>query len=744
MLELKDLIHLPQLEPILDQFVADGPGLSLVAGLDPRPLLGTAAPDGFLPSGRAAFFRILVRQILAAEDRAQVAIVATSREQVRVSRSFRHRTHLHLVHPEETYGQVVLDAAARRPDLLVIDTLTAESAPAAAEAAANGLRVLSQLDTLYCGARVAQHLLDLGVRRAGLTSLHWVITVQRLATLCPHCRRPAQPSQDQLDELVRRYAHLAEAMEAATFYDAAGCRRCGQRGREGEVAAFDVYHTTAGGPNPMQPSSLLPLEEYVLGLAVRGYLSLEDLLHLEAGQLRCAYSLFLASERALAERTHELERKRVELEAANRVLLQRTEALVSLESIGQALATSAGLDQLAGQLCRGARDLCGADRSLLYLLHPEQGVAEIVSECGWDPSLLRQPLSADLVLGDGIDAQPSTFNRWPPGVPHRPTDVTALALRAGLRVLLVAQDQPVGLMIVQSSQKARFTPGEVALLQTFASQAAVAIQRARLVHALQDKIVQLEAAQAELLIKERLEHELELARQVQKSVLPQVFPLLPGYAFGARSQPARRVGGDFYDVFLLDAERFVVVVGDVSGKGMPAALYMAQTHSLLRAEGRREDSPQAVLANVHRLLQQLGRSLMFVTVFYGLVDVPARRLTYARAGHDRPLLLRRGQVQPLGGEGTMIGFPDMADLHLSEEQVDLKPGDRLVLYTDGLIDAVTPDGHPFGLHRLVSWLGSHADLSPEDLCAATFAELEAYQATAEQYDDMTLLTMGLA
>lgn len=204
----------------------------------------------------------------------------------------------------------------------------------------------------------------------------------------------------------------------------------------------------------------------------------------------------------------------------------------------------------------------------------------------------------------------------------------------------------------------------MALLQTFAYQAALALQRAGLIEALRENISQLRAAQAELVKKERMERELELARQVQQSVLPRIFPLMPGYTFAARNEPARQVGGDFYDVILLDAHCFGVVIADVSDKGMPAALYMALTRSLLLAEARRERSPFTVLTNVHRLLLELGEPNMFVTVFYGVVDGPARRLTYARAGHDRPLLLRGGNVQSLGGTGTFLGFPEVDDLHL--------------------------------------------------------------------------------
>ncbi|HEX9442326.1 MAG TPA: SpoIIE family protein phosphatase, partial [Roseiflexaceae bacterium] len=308
-------------------------------------------------------------------------------------------------------------------------------------------------------------------------------------------------------------------------------------------------------------------------------------------------------------------------------------------------------------------------------------------------------------------------------------DVAGFALRAGLRVPLVADDRQVGLMVVQSTQKARFAPSEVALLETFANQAALSIQRAELI----DARVQ----------QERLEHELELARQVQQSVLPRVFPAVPAYTFAARNQPAHQVGGDFYDVFMLDDEHIGVVIADVSGKGMPAALYMALTRSLLLAEARRDRSPRGVLLSVNQLLRNLGDPHMFVTVFYGVIAVGTQQLTFARAGHDYPLLLRDGDLVTLGGTGTVLGCFDSDELRLSEEQIALAAGDRLVLYTDGLTDVLSPEGRRFELEQLQRILRSHADREPDELCDATFADLAAYQRDAEQYDDMTLLVIAV-
>jgi sigma-B regulation protein RsbU (phosphoserine phosphatase) len=174
---------------------------------------------------------------------------------------------------------------------------------------------------------------------------------------------------------------------------------------------------------------------------------------------------------------------------------------------------------------------------------------------------------------------------------------------------------------------------------------------------------------------------------------------------------------------------------------MPAALYMALTRSLILAEARREASPRQVLRNVNRLLLDLGEPARFVTVFYGVVDAATGRLTYTRAGHDYPLLLRNGDMQLLGGRGAILGVMEEDELELSEERLDLSKGDRLVLYTDGMCDVLNPQGEFFELHRLQGLLRYRADLPLQELCAAVFAELHGYQGNAEQFDDMTLLVV---
>ncbi|KPV50984.1 hypothetical protein SE17_23815, partial [Kouleothrix aurantiaca] len=221
------------------------------------------------------------------------------------------------------------------------------------------------------------------------------------------------------------------------------------------------------------------------------------------------------------------------------------------------------------------------------------------------------------------------------------------------------------------------------------------------------------------------------------------FPQLPDFSFSACNKPAREVGGDLYDVFWRDDEHIGIVIADVSGKSMPAALYMALTRSLLLAEARREPSPRAVLLSVNQLLRELGDPQMFVTVFYGVIDRATRVLTFARAGHDYPMLLRNGTATLLEGRGLVLGAFDQREIPLEDVTVQLEPGDQLALYTDGLTDVFGPDGQRFEVERLEKVFLRHAGGSADTLCDSTFDDLAAFQGDAEQFDDMTLLVVGV-
>ncbi|RPJ02423.1 MAG: GAF domain-containing protein, partial [Chloroflexi bacterium] len=570
MLKLGDFFHLPQVDEYFEKLVADRSGLVVIAGFDPRV---TTAEAGFLPSGHTTIFRILMREIWASRPTSHSVVITGDSAAIRVPREFRQQVEIMPVQPPYTYASRIEEAVRRHPDCMVIDRLITDNIPAALQAAQSGIRVLSLLDTVFRGSDVVHYLLDLGAAADLLNGLAWVITVQRLPALCPHCKHPIALLPDHHKRLRARFEDFDEILvasgaDAAGFFQPGACEHCEQTGRQGDVMILDVFHADReSGTGLFEQASVFPADKYVLHMAQHGYLSLQDMIHFESDQFRRTYNLFIANERALRETNATLERKVVELETAYHVLQQRTGALFSLQEMGQALISSSDLDDLAAQACRHARELCGADRAILYYVRSDDQT-EVLAVGGWDPALMHRVLDTESLFSIGAESESRPYNRLPPGLP---LDTKYGGLRAGLYVPLIAQQQRVGAMIVHSTQKVSFAPGEVALLQTFANQAALAIQRAGLIEQLRAKIAALEAAQAELARKERFERELELARQVQQSMLPRTFPHVAGYQFAARNEPARQVGGDFYDVIPLGDEAFGIAVADVSDKGMPAA-----------------------------------------------------------------------------------------------------------------------------------------------------------------------------
>ena len=254
----------------------------------------------------------------------------------------------------------------------------------------------------------------------------------------------------------------------------------------------------------------------------------------------------------------------------------------------------------------------------------------------------------------------------------------------------------------------------------------------------------LKAAQAQIIEKERLEKELQLAAEIQMSILPRNLPSLPGVDFGGHMNPARSVGGDFYDVFQLDEYRTGVLIGDVADKGVPSALFMARTHALLTAESLRGGEPGEVLRSVNSYLTRLDQGDLFVTVIYGIFDVRTGVFTYARAGHELPMLVSAsGEVVNLSkSESLAIGlFPKIP---LDEQLITIPAGGTLLLFTDGMCDCRSPQGEEFGHERITAALAGLRGLSARLACEGLVNALLDFRQDAAQDDDVTLVTLHRA
>jgi sigma-B regulation protein RsbU (phosphoserine phosphatase) len=252
---------------------------------------------------------------------------------------------------------------------------------------------------------------------------------------------------------------------------------------------------------------------------------------------------------------------------------------------------------------------------------------------------------------------------------------------------------------------------------------------------------ELKAAQAQLIETERLERELEVARQIQSSLLPRSLPSHQGYDFSACMLPMRAVGGDFYDFISLDEDLLGIAVGDVMDHGVPAALLMALTVTLLRVEARRSPSPRKVVANVNRQLLERNDLGIFATLLYGILDVTSGRFKYVRAGHELPVLLdgdgRVTRFQP--GCGQPLGL--LADPCLDVHEVDLVPGSLILLFTDGVKETSDPSGQLFGMDRLTAQLQGQPARSAADTCQGVIQALARFRQSTPQSDDITLLAI---
>src|ERR671918_69323 len=214
--------------------------------------------------------------------------------------------------------------------------------------------------------------------------------------------------------------------------------------------------------------------------------------------------------------------------------------------------------------------------------------------------------------------------------------------------------------------------------------------------------------------RERVEHDLCVARSIQQASLPKEVPTLEGWQISPYYQPAREVGGDFYDFHLLPEGRLGLVVGDATGKGVPAALVMSTTCGMLRLAAQSSSSPGQMLRGVNEVLFPNIPSNMFVTCFYAILEPTSGRLLYANAGHDLPYLHRNGEAEELRARGMPLGL--MPAMNYEEKEMVLDVGDSALFYSDGLVEAHDPEGEMFGFARLQELIGEHGEESSlEDL-----------------------------
>ncbi len=300
-------------------------------------------------------------------------------------------------------------------------------------------------------------------------------------------------------------------------------------------------------------------------------------------------------------------------------------------------------------------------------------------------------------------------------------------VRSALFVPLLAGQDLIGFMSIQSQQPNSFTADDTRILAAMANQAAMAIANLRL--------------QRQNQARERLERELMLARDIQRSLLPKTNPVIPGFDIASDWRSAREVSGDFYDFLSLPHGKLGILIGDVSDKGVPAALFMALSRSLVRSGLLGANSPSEGLRRANRWIIKDTTSDMFLTLFYCVLDPLNQTLTYVNAGHNPPLVFFHGEERChyLDKHGIALGILDNAEFE--EHTVSLCPGDVVLLYTDGVTDAMNDDGVPFGEERLRAVAAQDCTLPALEIIHRINAAIAEHVGDAAAYDDATLMVL---
>jgi serine phosphatase RsbU (regulator of sigma subunit) len=434
--------------------------------------------------------------------------------------------------------------------------------------------------------------------------------------------------------------------------------------------------------------------------------------------LRCLYrSLTLILGQALE--TRDLARE----------TLDRYREINLLYNVGETIGGCLDPEEIPQLVLGEAKRIIDAEGGLVLLPPPvTEGEGDLEIRASFGPASSIQALSkvcryvADQVY---LTSRPAIVTSLP-GDPIRVGPILCAPLKTRERVLGV-------ILLGRLAGKQVFTAGDEKLLMALAGQAAIALETARL-H--QEEIKQ-----------QRMEEELAIARQIQLSLLPEDCPIVPGWEFAAAYQPARVVGGDLYDFLELPGEprQLGLVIADVTDKGVPAALFMAFSRTIVRTEAMssRNRNPAAALSRANRSIVRdiQSDSRLFLSAFYATLDTVSGRLAYANGGHIWPLWLRSasGEVQTLAARGIILGV--FSDIELEEREIEVSPGDLLVFYTDGVTEARGADGQMFDEERLRAAVASNPEASAQQVLQAIVEAVEAFVGDIPQADDLTLFVI---
>ncbi|MDD4908952.1 MAG: SpoIIE family protein phosphatase, partial [Candidatus Omnitrophica bacterium] len=427
-----------------------------------------------------------------------------------------------------------------------------------------------------------------------------------------------------------------------------------------------------------------------------------------------------------------------------REALTQRRHLESLLSTTRAIGSVFDLDELLNKIMDYAITVTGAERGFLLLYDDKAGQLSLKLSHGFNAleSFSFESSRVSLELIHEAEKQKDTLiassDQAP--TPKIQNELKSYNVKQALSAYLTSRDKPIGILYLDNQlSSGTFGKQELELMQSFAVQASVSLENAHLV--------------SDLLDQARLRQELELGREIQMDLLPKVTPVIPGLKLSGLMLPAKEIGGDYYD-FLVHkpqpaqgtdpstAERLSVVIGDVSGKGVAAGLLMAMVKTCLYALNKQPITPKAILLSTNQMLYEHINAKKFMTMLYLTWDPSQKKLFYSSAGHEHILIYRKdGNVEAIISGGFMLGMVPEIDEYLEDRSLSLNPGDKVILYTDGVTEARNIDEDLFGLKRLTLLIQQHGHKPAQDLLSIIKEEVYAYIGTREQYDDITLVVM---
>ncbi len=444
------------------------------------------------------------------------------------------------------------------------------------------------------------------------------------------------------------------------------------------------------------------------------------------------------------------------LDREKKALVQEKEVVMCfLQDIGEAFTEALGLDDLLRKIIKCSINLVGANAGAIFLSDPEckylqarivegtfppmtENVGLVADKVSTKTKYLEDILKNEKVLyGFGVigeAAQKAVPILVEDGskderIPKLKSNI--LGVETMMAVPVKIKDEVIGVMALVNKWSGRFSSTDLSLFSALADQASISINNAKFYHALAEK--------------KRIDHDLEIARDIQHLLLPEKFPEMKGYGVSAFSEAALELGGDYYDFIEVDDDHVGIVIADVSGKGVSAALMMATCRGILNIIAKGNRSPKAVLCELNRIIFGDIKRDMFISVLYMVLDVKNHRLTAARAGHEPILYVsKKGSKHELiKGNGIVVGV-DAGEIfaeNMEEVVISLAKDDIIVLYTDGITEAMNAQGREFGRENLIEAVTVSSGGSPGDIGKNINGRLARFTGGVAQHDDMTLLVL---